>query len=150
MAVYQSLTDSDTNVLIRCWFVDGVGVDVALLLGWNVKCAFLTRGPAINTFPSFQLVTSTSIPSFEVAQHSTTTSLIPGISSTGPLIHHEHSIQLFYSPALCIHTTHRSANTHIEGSFVGCPPLSPATACTTPLQNRFSLHHGLARLSGKG
>ena len=64
MAVYQSLTDSDINVLIRCWFVDVVGVDVVLLLDWNVECAFLTRGPAINTFPSFQLVTSTSIPTY--------------------------------------------------------------------------------------
>jgi hypothetical protein len=79
VAVYQSLTNSYINVSIRCWFLDGVGVDVALLLGWNVECAFLTRGPTIDidTFPSF--VTSTPILS-KAAKHSTIASLIPHIS----------------------------------------------------------------------
>jgi hypothetical protein len=47
--------------------------------GWNVECAFLTRGPTIDidTFPSF--VTSTPILS-KAAKHSTIASLIPHIS----------------------------------------------------------------------
>jgi hypothetical protein len=129
VAVYQSLTNSYINVSIRCWFLDGVGVDVALLLGWNVECAFLTREPAINQhFPTCDF----DLDTFEVAQYSTTASLIPGISSSGPLIHHEHSIQLFYSPALCIHTTHRSANTRTEGNLSAARRLLPRQPARRP------------------